>query len=128
MLGPQAGHSGCRGNPYVRSSRTPTAVPVPPQGTLEGPVRMGYQGASSTPLEHLLAAASAAGGDHPPTMGAVDLTVRSKPDRREEAPVAVIEEAEQNSRVCADDARIPTPTEAQQGNEEQESQRDPLII
>ena len=128
MFGPQTGRPGCRGNPHVRPSRTPTAVPVPPQGTPEGLVRMGYQGASSAPLEHLLAAASAAGGDHPPTMGAVDLTVRSKSNRREDAPAAVIEEAEQNSGACAGDARIPTSDKAQQGNEEQEPQRDPLII
>ena len=89
---------------------------------------MGYQGAPSTPFEHLLAAASAAGKDHPPTMGAVDLTVRSKPNHREDAPAAVIEEAGQNSGACAGDARIPTSDEAQQGDEEQEPQRDPLII
>ena len=88
---------------------------------------MGYQGTSSTPLEHLLAVASAAGGDHSPAMGAVDLTVRAKPNCPEEAPAAVIE-AEQNSGVCADDARIPTSATAQQGDEGQESQRDPLII
>ena len=101
---------------------------MPPQGAPEGLVRMGYQGTSSTPLEHLLAVASAAGGDHSPAMGAVDLTVRAKPNCHEEAPVAVIAEAEQNSGVCADDARIPTSAAAQQGDEGQESQRDPLII
>ena len=127
-FGPQAGRSGCRGNPYARSSRTPTAVPMPPQGAPEGLVRMGYQGTPSTPLEHLLAVASAAGGDHSPAMGAVDLTVRAKPNRHEEAPVAVIVEAEQNSGICADDVRIPTSAAAQLGDEGQEPQRDPLII
>ena len=128
MFGPQTGRPDCRGNPHVRPSRTLTAVPVPPQGTPEGLARMGYQGALSTPFEHLLAAASAAGEDHPPTMGAVDLTVRPKPNHREDAPVAVVQEAGQNLGACAGDARIPTSNEAQQGDEEQEPQRDPLII